>query len=57
MLKEFNADNFNLIKNGEINLNVYCDGNGPLVIFAHGWPESWYTWRHQIKFLIKMDFL
>jgi len=56
MLKEFNADNFNLIKNGEINLNVYCDGNGPLVIFAHGWPESWYTWRHQIKFLIKNGF-
>ena len=23
-----------------------CDG--PLVILAHGWPESWYSWRHQI---------
>src|SRR5262249_16749843 len=20
----------------------------PLVIFIHGWPESWYSWRHQL---------
>ena len=44
MLKEFNLENFKLIKNNEINLNVYCDGIGPLVIMAHGWPESWYSW-------------
>lgn len=24
-------------------------GEGPLVIFCHGWPESWYSWRHQIR--------
>jgi pimeloyl-ACP methyl ester carboxylesterase len=24
-------------------------GQGPLVLFCHGWPESWYSWRHQIK--------
>src|SRR4029079_12835151 len=23
-------------------------GNGPLVLFCHGWPESWYSWRHQL---------
>ena len=23
-------------------------GTGPLVLFAHGWPESWYAWRHQL---------
>ncbi len=22
--------------------------SGPLVLFAHGWPESWYSWRHQL---------
>ncbi len=21
----------------------------PLVLFAHGWPESWYSWRHQLR--------
>jgi pimeloyl-ACP methyl ester carboxylesterase len=24
-------------------------GEGPLVILCHGWPESWYSWRHQIR--------
>jgi len=56
MLKDFNLDNFKLIKNNEIYLNVYCDGIGPLVIMAHGWPESWYSWRHQIKFLVANGF-
>lgn len=21
----------------------------PLVVFVHGFPEFWYSWRHQIK--------
>ena len=24
-------------------------GDGPLVIMVHGWPELWYSWRHQIN--------
>jgi len=24
-------------------------GQGPLVLFCHGWPESWYSWRHQLQ--------
>ncbi len=24
-------------------------GSGPLVIFCHGFPESWYSWRHQLR--------
>ncbi|MBI5257775.1 MAG: alpha/beta hydrolase [Burkholderiales bacterium] len=26
-------------------------GNGPLVLLCHGWPESWYSWRHQLDAL------
>lgn len=26
-------------------------GKGPVVLFLHGWPESWYSWRHQITAL------
>jgi pimeloyl-ACP methyl ester carboxylesterase len=26
-------------------------GQGPLVLFCHGWPESWYSWRHQLSAL------
>jgi len=25
---------------------------GPLVLLAHGWPESWYSWRHQFAPLV-----
>jgi pimeloyl-ACP methyl ester carboxylesterase len=24
-------------------------GAGPLVVLCHGFPESWYSWRHQIE--------
>lgn len=29
---------------------------GPLVLMAHGWPESWYNWRHQMVFLAENGF-
>ena len=24
-------------------------GEGPLVVLCHGFPESWYSWRHQLE--------
>ncbi|MGY9002555.1 MAG: alpha/beta fold hydrolase [Rhodospirillales bacterium] len=30
--------------------------SGPLVLLAHGWPESWYSWRHQITVLAKAGY-
>ena len=24
---------------------------GPVVLLVHGWPETWYSWRHQISAL------
>jgi pimeloyl-ACP methyl ester carboxylesterase len=26
-------------------------GAGPLVLLCHGFPESWYSWRHQLRAL------
>jgi pimeloyl-ACP methyl ester carboxylesterase len=26
-------------------------GDGPRVLLAHGWPESWYSWRRQLPVL------
>ena len=34
-----------------IRLRLVEAGDGPLVVLVHGWPESWYSWRHQIRAL------
>ncbi|KAL3843504.1 hypothetical protein ACJIZ3_000907 [Penstemon smallii] len=31
-----------------INMHVAEKGEGPVILFLHGFPELWYTWRHQI---------
>ena len=31
-----------------IEVNIAEQGEGPLVLMLHGFPESWYSWRHQI---------
>ncbi|KAJ8500566.1 hypothetical protein OPV22_011118 [Ensete ventricosum] len=31
-----------------INMHVAEKGEGPVVLLIHGFPELWYSWRHQI---------
>jgi pimeloyl-ACP methyl ester carboxylesterase len=31
-------------------------GEGPLVLFIHGFPESWYSWRHQLPALAEAGY-
>lgn len=31
-------------------------GEGPLVLFCHGWPESWSSWREQITAVAAVGF-
>lgn len=35
-----------------ITLEVHVQGAGPLVVLVHGWPELWWSWRHQIDPLV-----
>jgi len=32
-------------------MHIAEDGEGPLVVLCHGFPELWYSWRHQLKAL------
>ena len=34
-----------------INMHVAEMGQGPVVLLIHGFPELWYSWRHQIVYL------
>ena len=34
-----------------IRMHLAEQGEGPLVVLCHGFPESWYSWRHQLKAL------
>lgn len=38
------------LKSG-LNMEVARAGSGPLVVMLHGFPECWYSWRHQIRAL------
>ena len=31
-------------------------GEGPLVLLVHGWPQFWWTWRHQLTALSEAGF-
>lgn len=34
-----------------IQIHYAAQGKGPLVLLCHGFPESWYSWRHQLPAL------
>jgi pimeloyl-ACP methyl ester carboxylesterase len=34
-----------------IKMRIAEQGEGPLIVLAHGWPELWYRWRHALPAL------
>lgn len=44
------------IETNNVNLHIAEAGEGPLVVLCHGFPESWYSWRHQIPVLADAGF-
>jgi pimeloyl-ACP methyl ester carboxylesterase len=40
-----------MIDTANVRLRAAVAGTGPLVILIHGFPEGWYSWRHQIQAL------
>ncbi len=47
-LRENRVLDFLTVHNGPIALNVAVQGEGRLILCVHGFPELWYSWRHQI---------
>jgi epoxide hydrolase A/B len=39
-----------------IKMHIAEAGEGPLVVKCHGFPESWYSWRHQLVALAEAGF-
>ena len=39
-----------------IKMHIAECGSGPLVLLLHGFPELWYTWRHQLPALAAAGF-
>lgn len=39
------------VETNGIRMHVAERGAGPLVVLLHGFPESWYSWRHQLAAL------
>ncbi|HMN73731.1 MAG TPA: alpha/beta hydrolase [Rhodoblastus sp.] len=37
-----------IVKANGLDMQIVEEGEGPLVLLCHGWPELSYSWRHQI---------
>lgn len=44
------------IETNAIRMHIAECGAGPLVVLCHGFPESWYSWRHQLEALARAGF-
>lgn len=47
---------FQTLQVNGITMRVAEQGSGPLVLFCHGWPESWYSWKHQLAALAQAGY-
>jgi pimeloyl-ACP methyl ester carboxylesterase len=45
-----------MVETNGIRVRIATSGEGPLVVLVHGFPESWYSWRHQIPSLAAAGF-
>lgn len=57
LLTAYNASSLDhkYTNNNGVNIHYVAEGNGPVILFIHGFPDFWYSWRHQIQAL-KSDF-
>ena len=51
-----NGVTLRFIESNGINMRIAEAGSGPVVLMAHGFPESWYSWRHQLQALAEAGY-
>ena len=44
------------VETNGIRMHIAEQGEGPLVVLCHGFPESWYSWRHQLPAIASAGF-
>ena len=44
------------VETNGIRMHLAEEGEGPLVVLLHGFPESWYSWRHQLQALAEAGY-
>ena len=47
---------FSTLQSNGIQMRCAEAGSGPAILFIHGWPESWFSWRHQLTGLAKAGY-
>src|SRR3546814_12539262 len=40
-----------LVPANGIRINAVTGGSGPPILLLHGWPETWWEWRHVMPLL------
>ncbi|MGF1575542.1 MAG: alpha/beta fold hydrolase, partial [Cyanophyceae cyanobacterium] len=49
LTKQFGSWQHGYAHTNGIQLHYVTQGTGDLVLMLHGFPEFWYSWRHQIS--------
>jgi pimeloyl-ACP methyl ester carboxylesterase len=44
------------VESNGIRMHIAEAGSGPLVVLCHGFPECWYSWRHQLEALAQAGY-
>jgi pimeloyl-ACP methyl ester carboxylesterase len=50
------APTHRVVETNGIRMHIAEQGEGPLVLLLHGWPATWYSWRHQISALAEAGY-
>lgn len=57
-MADFSSIKHRNLKINGINMHIAEKGEetAPIILFIHGFPELWYTWRHQIMGLSSLGY-